>query len=155
MDIALSLFCLPLSAVWVLGFAYLIWGLKRLPVLNQQFAPAPERWPLLSVIIPACNEAANLESAVSTLTRQDYPHLEIMLVDDLSTDSTGEVIDRLALGDSRIRAVHVRTLPEGWLGKVHALQRGVEIARGEWLLFTDADIHFSEGTLRQAIAVAV
>ncbi|HEY7559533.1 MAG TPA: glycosyltransferase family 2 protein [Candidatus Binatia bacterium] len=154
-DIALSLVCIPLNAAWVLGFAYLIWGLKRLPVLNQQFAPAPERWPLLSVIIPACNEAANLESAVSTLTRQDYPHLEIILVDDRSTDSTGEVIDRLAPGDSRIRAVHVRTLPEGWLGKVHALQRGVEIARGEWLLFTDADIHFSEGTLRQAIAVAV
>ena len=155
MDIALALFCIPLSAAWVLGFGYLMWGLKRLPVFNQQPAPAPQRWPLLSIVIPACNEAAHLESAVSTLTQQDYPDLEIILVNDRSTDATAEVIDRLAKADSRVRAVHVTSLPAGWLGKVHALQRGVEMARGEWLLFTDADIHFSEGTLRRAIAVAI
>lgn len=155
MDVPLQIFCVALCGAWVLAFGYLMWALKRLPVLSRQLAPPPARWPLLSIVIPACNEAAHLESAVSTLKRQDYPDLEIILVNDRSTDGTAEVIDRLAKGDSRVRAVHVTSLPAGWLGKVHALQRGVEMARGDWLLFTDADIHFSEGALRRAIAVAI
>ncbi|MDH3442784.1 MAG: glycosyltransferase [Deltaproteobacteria bacterium] len=155
MEAALWIIFIPLCAAWVLGLGYLMRALKRLPVFNRQFAPAPHRWPLLSVIIPACNEAAHLESAVATLKRQDYPNLEIILVNDRSTDGTGEVIDGLADADPRIRAVHVMVLPDGWLGKVHALQRGVEIATGEWLLFTDADIHFSPGALRRAIALVL
>jgi glycosyltransferase involved in cell wall biosynthesis len=155
MDVALEIFCLPLCTLWLVGFAYLIWSRKQLLVVNQQFAPMPGRWPLFSIVIPACNEAAHLESAVSTLIRQDYPNLEIILVDDRSTDETGDVIDRLAGCDSRVRAVHVRALPEGWLGKVHALHQGVEIARGEWLLFTDADVHFSPGALRRAVALVM
>jgi len=155
MDVALQILVIPLCAAWVLGLGYLMGVLKRLPVFNQQFAPVPDRWPFLSVIIPACNEAENLESAVSTLKRQDYPDLEIILVNDRSTDGTGEVIRRLAESDSRIRPVRVQALPEGWLGKVHALQRGVETARGEWMLFTDADVHFSPGALRRAIALVL
>ena len=155
MDGLLQIFCVALCGAWVLAFGYLMWALKQLPVLNRQLVSPPERWPLLSIVIPACNEAAHLESAATTLTQQDYPTLEIILVDDRSTDGTAEVIDRLAKGDSRIRAVHVTSLPAGWLGKVHALRRGAEMARGEWLLFTDADIHFSEGALRRAIAFAI
>jgi glycosyltransferase involved in cell wall biosynthesis len=126
-----------------------------LPDLREQHAPAPDSWPRLSVVIPACNEAANLESAVATLLRQDYPDLEIILVDDRSTDGTGKIIERLAHEDPRIRAVHVKTLPQGWLGKVHALQRGVEQVSGDWLLFTDADVHFAAGILRRAVALAL
>ena len=155
MDVPLQIFCVALCGAWVLAFGYLVWALKQLPVLNRQLVSPPERWPPLSIVIPACNEAAHLASAVTTLTRQDYPDLEIILVNDRSTDGTAEVIDRLAKADSRVRAIHVTSLPAGWLGKVHALQRGVEMARGEWLLFTDADIHFSEGALRQSIAVAI
>jgi hypothetical protein len=109
----------------------------------------------LSVVIPACNEIANLESAVATLLRQDYPDLEVVLVDDRSTDGTGELINRLAQRDPRIRTVHIESLPPGWLGKVHALHRGVEQTSGDWLLFTDADVHFACGTLRRAIAVVL
>jgi len=69
MDVALQILVIPLCAAWVLGLGYLMGVLKRLPVFNQQFAPVPDRWPLLSVIIPARNEAENLESAVSTLKR--------------------------------------------------------------------------------------
>jgi glycosyltransferase involved in cell wall biosynthesis len=134
------------------GLGYLILSIKRLPVLREQHATVPDVWPRLSVVIPACNEAAGLESAVATLLQQDYPDLEIILVDDRSTDSTGEIIERLAREDPRIRTVHVETLPPGWLGKVHALHRGVEQASGDWLLFTDADVHFAAGTLRRAVA---
>jgi cellulose synthase/poly-beta-1,6-N-acetylglucosamine synthase-like glycosyltransferase len=87
-DVALQILVIPLCAVWGLGLGYLIGALKRLPVFNQQFAPVPDRWPLLSVIIPACNEAENLESAISTLKRQDYPDLEIILVNDRSAEKS-------------------------------------------------------------------
>jgi glycosyltransferase involved in cell wall biosynthesis len=145
-------FLIPLCALWVVGLGYLIVSIKRLPVLREQRAPVPDVWPRLSVVIPACDEAASLESAVTTLLQQDYPDLEIILVDDRSTDGTAKIIERLAREDPRIRAVHVKTLPQGWLGKVHALHRGVEQASGEWLLFTDADVYFAAGTLRRAVA---
>jgi hypothetical protein len=149
---ALIGFLILLCGAWIVGFGYLIRTIKRLPTLHQQHAPAPDVWPRLSVVIPACNEAANLESAVATLLRQDYPELEIVLVDDRSTDGTGELIDRLARRDPRVRTIHVETLPQGWLGKVHALHRGVERTSGDWLLFTDADVHFAAGILRRAVA---
>jgi glycosyltransferase involved in cell wall biosynthesis len=153
MIIAFPIFLISLCGLGR-GFCYLIM-IKWLPVFRKQHAPTPDVWPRLSVVIPACNEADNLQSAVATLSQQDYSDLEIILVDDRSTDGTGEIIDRLAHQDPRIRAVHVETLPEGWLGKVHALHRGVEQASGDWLLFTDADVHFASGTLRRAVALVL
>ena len=107
MIIALLIFLLSLCAAWVVGFGYLIIAINRLPVFRNLQAPMPSVWPRLSVVIPACNEAATLESAVATLLQQDYPDLEIVLVDDRSTDGTCELIDRLAHQDPRIRTVHV------------------------------------------------
>ena len=155
MLLALQIFCILLCAAWIGAFVYLIRSIRYLPVLSEQETRTPFLWPRLSVVVPACNEAPQLESAALTLTQQDYPDLEIVLVDDRSTDNTGKIIDRLACNDPRIQAVHVETLPSGWLGKVHALHRGVEEASGNWLLFTDADVHFSPGALRRAIAFAL
>jgi hypothetical protein len=104
-------------------------------------------------VIPACNEAEELESAVRSLLEENYPALHVILVDDRSTDTTGEIVDRLADEDPRVRGIHVTELPEGWLGKVHALQRGYEGSTGDFVLFTDADVHFERGTLRRAIAL--
>ena len=146
---------LALCGLWICGFLYLSWTALRLPQFHRlQHAP-PAEWPSLSIVIPACNEAATIAGAVESLLRQDYPNFELILVDDRSTDGTGAIVDRLAARDARIRALHVKTLPEGWLGKVHALQRGVEIAKGDWLLFTDADVHFAAETLRQAVGWGV
>jgi len=114
--------------------------------------PQPDSWPKLSVIVPACNEEDTIEAAVTTLLAQDYPQLEVILVDDRSTDATGEIIDRIADADGRVRKLHVRELPDGWLGKVHALQRGAELAQGQWLLLTDADVHLSGDVLRRTVA---
>jgi glycosyl transferase family 2 len=124
------------------------------PQFHRLKFTAPLQWPSLSIVIPACNEAANIEGAVESLLQQDYPDFELILVDDRSTDGTGEIIDRLARREPRIRALHVKTLPEGWLGKVHALERGVEVATGDWFLFTDADVHFAAGTLSRAVGWA-
>lgn len=138
---------------WLAIGAFLIRA--RVPRLDELNPPEPDEWPKLSVIVPACNEADTIESAAATLAKQDYPHLEILLVNDRSEDETGSIIDRVAAANPRVRAIHITDLPAGWLGKVHALDRGCAAADGRWLLFTDADVHFSPGTLRRAIAWSV
>ena len=96
----------------------------------------------------------SLESALCSVLQQDYPELEIILIDDRSSDGTAAIVDRMAAADPRILAIHVEQLPVGWLGKVHALALGTAKASGSWLLFTDADVHMAPGTLRRAIAYA-
>jgi glycosyltransferase involved in cell wall biosynthesis len=111
--------------------------------------------PSLSVVVAARNEEQDMERALSTLQAQDYPGLEFVVVDDRSEDSTGAILDRMALADPRIRVIHLTELPVGWLGKNHALQRGAEAASGEFLLFTDADVRFEPSSLRRAGGFAV
>lgn len=146
--IVLFVFC----GFWLGFYFHFIWVRLRIPVFHEQDIEEPRRWPSLSIIVPACNEAADIEEAVRTLCRQDYPDLEIILINDRSSDDTGAIIDRLARQDKRIHPIHIGVLPEGWLGKVHALHQGVRQARGDWLLFSDADVHFSPGILRRSIA---
>jgi glycosyltransferase involved in cell wall biosynthesis len=126
------------------------WRLKRLATR----LPAPETWPVVSVVVPARDEGQKIEQALSSLLAIDYPILEIIAIDDRSQDTTGEVMDRLAARDARLRVIHVTKLPAGWLGKNHAMHRGAQAARGEWLLFTDGDVLFAPETLRLAISYA-
>jgi cellulose synthase/poly-beta-1,6-N-acetylglucosamine synthase-like glycosyltransferase len=140
-------------AAW-LWSARCTWRMLRdLPDLDDPVAE-PARWPSLSLVVPARDEADTLAAALSSRLRDDYPELEVVAVDDRSSDGTGPLLERLAHGEARLRVVHVRELPPGWLGKVHALARGAEAARGEWLLFSDADVHVVPGTLRRAVALA-
>jgi hypothetical protein len=133
--------------------AYALWRSRRsLPRLRDVAPPSPAAWPRLSVIVAARDEAEDMEAAARSLLAQDYPDLELVLVDDRSSDSTGAIIDRLAAEDPRVRPVHVTALPDGWLGKVHALQRGLEASSGALVLFTDADVHFQPATLGKAVA---
>ena len=107
--------------------------------------------PRVSILIPARNEERNLEEALRSVLALDYDNLEIDVVDDRSTDRTGEILDRLAAAEPRLRVVHVRELPPGWLGKNHALWLGAETATGDFLLFTDADVVFEPSALRRAV----
>ena len=141
-----------------LALLYWLWSawctvrLRRaVPLLANLDPPPPDRWPRLSVVVPARNEADTLEPAARTLLAEDYPDLEIILVDDRSSDETGRIVDRIAAGDTRVKAVHITELPEGWLGKVNALDRGLAESTGQFVLFTDADVHFQTGTLRKAV----
>ena len=127
--------------------------LRDLPDLDDDVA-APPRWPTLSLVVPARDEADTIEAALRSRLDDDYPALEVVAVDDRSEDGTGERLDALAAGEPRLAVVHVRELPAGWLGKVHALARGAEHASGQWLLLSDADVHVAPGTLRRAIALA-
>lgn len=140
---------------WLLFLYFGLRTVQAVPVLEHLHPVAPVAWPKLSLIIPACNEADVIEAAVQSRLRDDYPNLEVILIDDRSTDDTGVIVDRLAAADPRVRVVHVRELPSGWLGKVHALQRGTDLATGEWLLYSDADLSVKPGTLRRAVAYAL
>jgi glycosyltransferase involved in cell wall biosynthesis len=106
----------------------------------------------VSVIVAARNEARKIQPALQSLLQQDYPNIEFVVVDDRSTDDTGAILDRLAAGDSRVRVVHVRQLPKGWLGKNHAHHLGAGHATGEFLLFTDADVHMEETAIGRAVS---
>ena len=108
----------------------------------------------LSVITPACNEADTIAASLQSLLASEYPKLEIVAIDDRSTDSTGDIIQRFAESDPRIRGIRIDELPEGWLGKLNAMARGVEEASGDWLLFSDADVRFSPSALRRAAVFA-
>ena len=88
-----------------------------------------------------------------SLLAQDYPALEVIAVDDRSGDRTGTILDDLARDDPRLRVVHIDALPDGWLGKTNALQRGADATDARWLLFTDADVIFALGSLRRAISL--
>lgn len=150
---------LLLIAYLAVALAYWLWVIyallrtaRAMPLLSDLTPAEPQRWPALSVIVAACNEADHLEAAVRTLLEEDYPDLQIILVDDRSTDATGEILDRLAAEDNRAKVLHVTDLPDGWLGKVHALRCGLAASRGDFVLFTDADVHFAPGALRKAVA---
>lgn len=128
----------------------LVRGHRALPRLDQ--APSGEG-PRVSVVIAARDEARHIAPAVHSVLSQDYARLEVVVVDDRSTDGTGPLLDRLAERHGRLRVLHVDTLPAGWLGKNHALHRGASLATGDLLLFTDADVFMRPEAVRRAVGL--
>jgi glycosyltransferase involved in cell wall biosynthesis len=114
--------------------------------------PASET--LVSVCIPARNEEPNVEACVRAALASEGVAVEVLCYDDQSTDRTPEILARLAAEDPRLRVPPTRTLPDGWNGKQHACERMGEAARGEWLLFTDADVRLAPDALRRTLAFA-
>jgi glycosyltransferase involved in cell wall biosynthesis len=107
--------------------------------------------PLVSIIVPACNEAETIAPALATLLAQEYAHLEIIVVNDRSTDATGEILREMQQRHPRFIILDIHELPAGWLGKHHALHCGAALAKGDILLFTDADIHMAPDTVARAV----
>ena len=145
------------------GLSALVWLGLALPMIIGQrgmrgLASAPTRsdaeLPRVSIVCAARDEGARVENAARSLLSQDYPGLEIVYVDDRSKDATGSILDRLALEDARLHVLHVAELPDGWLGKCNAMARGAAIAKGEWILFTDGDVHLRPDAIRHAVSLA-
>jgi len=153
-DVAeLGLF-VAVALFWVFHGLRVAYDSLHLP-WTKNFAPLPAaECPSISLIFAARDEEEKLPAALATLAQLDYPHLEIIAVNDRSQDSTRKTLDEFARGDTRVRVVHVEALPNGWLGKPHALQKAYEVSTGEWLLFTDADVRFSPDSLRRAVNLA-
>jgi chlorobactene glucosyltransferase len=101
--------------------------------------PSPGQLPLISVIIPARNEARNIYHCIQALLNQTYPNYELIAVDDRSTDATPQILAEMTKKVSRLQVIHGNELPPDWAGKPHALFQGAAAAHGEWLCFMDAD----------------
>jgi glycosyltransferase involved in cell wall biosynthesis len=127
---------------------------RSVPRLADQPLTPLDPWPSVSILIPARDEADTVREATLSRMATEYPAFELVLVDDRSTDDTGRVMDELAAGDDRVRVEHVTELPDGWLGKNHANKVAAEAATGDWLLFTDADVHFAPDLVKRAVAYA-
>jgi glycosyltransferase involved in cell wall biosynthesis len=141
-----------LALTAVAALAQLVWAYLSIPALADVPPFPPDRaCPRVSIIVAARNEERHVESAVRALLNQSYPDVEIVVVDDRSTDRTGPVLQGLASGDPRLAVVRVDALPHGWLGKNHALQQGAERASGELLLFADADVILDRHALARAV----
>jgi glycosyltransferase involved in cell wall biosynthesis len=154
---------------WLLALGWLwravaaLRGMATLPDLTRMdlnaLAPLPEcERPDLSVIVPACNEEKSIETTLRSLLASTGLRLGIIAVDDRSTDATGKLMDAIAAeaegGRHRLQVIHLTELPAGWLGKPHALGRGVERATAPWLLFTDGDVTFAPETLERSLRLA-
>jgi len=117
----------------------------------DEYAPPPE-FPRLSVLVPARNEAHNIEACVLSLLNQDYLNFEVLVLDDHSTDETRALAKRLAERDDRLRILDGRPLPPGWLGKHWACHQLAQAAHGDLLLFTDADTRHQPDALRGGVS---
>lgn len=120
------------------------------PRLRPPFGPAPQ--PFVSILIPARNEAARIGRTVRGLLAQTYPHFELVVLDDNSADDTATVCQTAGNGDTRLKVLSGAPLAPGWSGKNWACQQLAEAARGERLIFTDADVQWAPGALAALVA---
>lgn len=126
--------------------------LLRRTRLSKFRPPAPDEAPLVSIIVPARDEAVNISTCVASLLNTVYPRYEIIVVDDGSVDGTGDIVRILCdHTDERLQLIAGEPLPDGWLGKPWACWQGAQRARGELLLFTDADTRHEEALLGHAV----
>ncbi len=124
---------------WFLVPAFILWRVRTTTSLAQYSAEIPGDASLVSVIIPARNEARNIEGCARSILAGSWKNIEVIVVDDHSSDGTGEIARRVAQSDSRVQVIDNPELPEGWFGKQWACQNGQLAAKGPLLLFTDAD----------------
>ena len=152
--IAALFFAMALAALWNLRWVQRLPTLAVLTAAKQPKLSAPEARVRCSVVIAARNEEARIEGTVRHLLAQREVEAEFIVVDDRSTDHTGEILRGLAAEDARVKVKRVEALPEGWLGKCHACHVGASAARGDWILFTDADCWLKPDVIARAVLVA-
>ena len=143
---------ITLLAVVPWAWCVLIAALDRHHRLSLDDVEPARDGPLVSIIVPARDEERGVRAAVASLAAQEYGPLEVIVVDDESSDATAA--EAHAVGTDRVRVLAGRPVPPGWVGKSWACHQGFELARGEWLLFTDADVRHAPDTVGRALALA-
>ncbi|HEY0307344.1 MAG TPA: glycosyltransferase family 2 protein [Acidobacteriaceae bacterium] len=174
MNAGLRLTCDLVAAGVALGWLQrALSAMIHLPRIPDVRLPEYDAQPMgsLTVVVPARDEGANIEATLRSLLAQDLERLQIVAVNDRSTDATGVLMEQLASeqreseSDSqrasegqeqrpRLKVIHVTELPAGWVGKTHAMARAAEASESDWLLFTDGDVVFAPDALRRALVCA-
>ncbi|MGA8305576.1 MAG: glycosyltransferase family 2 protein [Candidatus Acidiferrales bacterium] len=138
---------------WILNAIDVARGSRKIPAIRD-IAPLDDSdCPPVSILFAARDEEEKLPAALATFLALDYPRYEVIAADDRSEDRTAEILRAAAEKNARLKYVRIDSLPEGWLGKPYAMQRAFERSSGEWIVFTDADVHFSPDLLRRAVAI--
>ncbi len=139
------------SLPWIVVPIFTVFRGRSSPGLDQESADPPAPAPQVSVIIPARNEARNIERCVRSVLSTTYPNVDVIVIDDDSTDGTGEIARGIAADDARLRVVESDPLPDGWFGKQWACAKGARLAPGDILCFTDADTRHSRDLLSRSL----
>ena len=145
----ITIFHLSAIVAWELLGHYAFF---KLPMLRRRPVTEPDVWPNVAIIFAAKDEEREIEAAVRSMLQVEYPNLKYTAVNDRSTDRTGEILEQLAVEDPRLQVVHIDELPEGWLGKNHALHQAAQATNSDYLLFTDADVSFNPECVKRAVA---
>ncbi len=140
-----------LALPWLAAPLLLAWRMRQSRSLDAEPATIPPDAPLVSIVIPARDEAASIERCARSALAADWPRLEVLVVDDHSADDTGAIARRIAAEDPRLRVVEPGALPGGWFGKPWACQAGFDASRGELVLFVDADTRQAPDLLPRAV----
>ncbi len=142
---------LALAVPWVVTPLIAAWRAAGSRSLDEESPSAPSDPPLVSVIIPARDEAANIERCLRSVLATTYPRLELLVVDDHSSDGTAAIASRVAAADQRVRVVPAPALPPEWFGKPWACLAGARAATGELFVFIDADTEHSHDLLTRTV----
>lgn len=138
---------------WILVALAGLLRLRARPRLRDYPPREGDHVPHVTVIVPARNEGVNIGPCVATITASNYAAFDIVVVDDSSVDGTGDVVRALEQrGGGRVKLVEGEPLPDGWIGKAWACWQGYQVARGELILFTDADTRHDAELLPRAVA---
>ncbi|HTQ84903.1 MAG TPA: glycosyltransferase family 2 protein, partial [Candidatus Solibacter sp.] len=142
LHIAFTLLLAAIACVWLALAAQTWLGVRRLPRLSSVSPLADAGLPFVSLLFSARDEAEKMPAALRSMLALDYPAYEVIAVDDRSRDATGEILREFSGTCKHLITVRVDALPPGWLGKPHGLEAAYQRSRGEWLVFTDADVRY-------------
>ena len=145
---------------FIIAFCILVFAINLFLNLRTLIRPplntiVPKPVPLVSILVPARNEEKNIKACIQSLQHQEYPNLEILVLDDNSSDRTADIVKQMAVSDPRIQLFFGEPLPEGWAGKPFACYQLARKAHGSWLLFVDADTTHSPKMLPSIINLSL
>lgn len=146
---------LLVTIFWVLLTVYLLINSYRIKFLHSIKILDSSAEPSIAIIIAVRNEETDLEKALETVCNLKYINYRLILVNDRSTDGTSQILKKFDQKFSHVTVINLHELPNGWLGKSHALYQGYGNSTEEWLLFTDAEVVFKPDTLTKAINYSI
>ncbi len=146
----ISIYSFTITSVGIILILYVLVSLKSIKKLKNQ--PIITQEPTLAIIVAVRNEEEDVEKALQSLCNINYSNHRLIVVNDRSTDRTGEILSRF--NHPHLQVITLTDLPDGWLGKNNALYQGYKNSTEEWMLFTDADIEFHPDAINKALGYA-